>query len=319
VYRPKSLVLGLGCDKDTPAELVERGVKSLLESAGLSLASVKEIATIDLKQDEPALAELSRKFHWPMRCYPAAELDAAPGIENPSEVVNRHVGTRAVAEPAALLAAGATRLLAAKQSYTEEGAGRSMTLAVARIPFRTREPVDAAKSGQTRGLVVIYTGHGKGKTTAALGLMLRAVGRQLPVAVVQFIKGKWKTGERLFAEGLPQVEFLVMGRGFTWDSKDLNRDKQAAAEAWEQAKAMILSGKRFAVILDEITYAINFGFIELADVLQTLRDRPAEVHVVITGRNAPQELIDCADLVSEMRNVKHPFDKGLKAQAGIDF
>jgi cobalt-precorrin 5A hydrolase len=142
VYRPRSLVLGLGCDKDTPAELVERGVKSLLQSAGLALASVKEIATIDLKQDEPALVELSRKFHWPMRCYPAAELDAAPGIENPSEMVKRHVGTRAVAEPAALLAAGAARLLVAKQPYTEPEAGRSMTMAVARIPFRAREITD---------------------------------------------------------------------------------------------------------------------------------------------------------------------------------
>jgi 5,6-dimethylbenzimidazole synthase len=179
----------------------------------------------------------------------------------------------------------------------------------------------AAVRGNTKihGLVVLYTGNGKGKTTAALGLMLRALGRELPMAVVQFIKGKWKTGERLFAEGLPQVEFLVMGRGFTWESEDLDRDKQAAAAAWEKARAMILSGKYFAVILDEITYAIHYGFIELADVLQTVRDRPANVHVVITGRNAPQELIDCADLVTEMRSVKHPFDKGLTAQVGIDF
>jgi cobalt-precorrin 5A hydrolase len=143
VYRPKSLVVGLGCDKAAPPELVERGLRELLERHGLALASVKEIATIDLKRDEPALLALSRKFAWPLRNYPAAELDCVPGIENPSETVKRHVGTRAVAEAAALLAAGAQRLLVPKQSYTEEGALRSMTLAVARIPFHKREIVHA--------------------------------------------------------------------------------------------------------------------------------------------------------------------------------
>lgn len=138
IYRPKSLVLGLGCDKGTPVDLVERGVTTLLARHGLSMKSVKAIATIDLKQDEPAFIALAERFGWRLHTYTAAELDVVPGIENPSETVKRHVGTRAVAEPAALLAAGAASLVVPKQSYTEPDAGRSMTLAVARIPFPKR-------------------------------------------------------------------------------------------------------------------------------------------------------------------------------------
>jgi cobalt-precorrin 5A hydrolase len=143
VYRPKSLVLGIGCDRGTPPDLVERGVFKLLGEAGLALAAVKALATIDKKGDEPALLQLSERFGWPLLLYRAEVLDAVPGIENPSEVVKRHVGTRAVAEPAALLGAGAERLLVPKQSYTEEGAHRSMTLALARVVFDPR-PVGAA-------------------------------------------------------------------------------------------------------------------------------------------------------------------------------
>jgi cobalt-precorrin 5A hydrolase len=139
VYRPKSLVLGLGCDRNAPVDMVERGVRALLAEHRLSLASVREIATIDQKADEPAFRTLSDRFGWPLRTYPAEALDAAPGIETPSETVKRHVGTRGVSEPAALLAAGADKLLVPKRSYTEPGAGRSMTLAVCRIPFGTRK------------------------------------------------------------------------------------------------------------------------------------------------------------------------------------
>jgi cobalt-precorrin 5A hydrolase len=138
IYRPKSLVVGLGCDKGTSPGLVERGLTSLFSRHGLSPKSIKAIATIDLKQHEPALLALSQRFGWPLHVYSAAELDVVPGIANPSETVKRHVGTRAVAEPAALLAAGATSLLVSKQSYTEPDAGRSMTLAVARVPFAKR-------------------------------------------------------------------------------------------------------------------------------------------------------------------------------------
>lgn len=170
-----------------------------------------------------------------------------------------------------------------------------------------------------KGLLLVYTGQGKGKTTAALGLVFRAIGRGLRVAVVQFIKGKWKTGERLFAETIPGLTFLVMGHGFTWESDDLTRDRNAAVAAWTTAKGLIACGEHTVVVLDEMTYAINYGFVALADVLATLRERPTHVHVVITGRKAQEELCALADLVTEMKPVKHPFQHGFKAQPGIDY
>ncbi len=174
-------------------------------------------------------------------------------------------------------------------------------------------------SDKKKGLIVVYTGHGKGKTTAALGLVFRALGRGLKVGVVQFIKGKWKTGEGAFAESLPQLTFLVMGRGFTWESDDLSRDKEAARQAWQKAAELINDGEHVIVILDEMTYVINYDFVSLAEVLAVLQAKPAHVHVVITGRSAPEELVALADLVTEMKPVKHPFEQGIPAQPGIDF
>ena len=170
-----------------------------------------------------------------------------------------------------------------------------------------------------RGLLIVYTGHGKGKTTAALGTVFRALGRGMKVAVVQFIKGKWRTGERAFAESLPGLEFHVMGKGFTWESDDLSRDKAAARAAWETARGFIESNERDLVVLDEITYAFHYAFLDLDSVVATLRARPQNVHVIVTGRNAPEALIEAADLVTEMRSVKHPFENGVPAQIGIDF
>jgi cob(I)alamin adenosyltransferase len=169
------------------------------------------------------------------------------------------------------------------------------------------------------GLVIVYTGHGKGKTTAALGLVFRALGRGTAVAVVQFIKGKWKTGERLFAQTLPQLTFLVMGRGFTWDSDDLSRDRAAAVAAWQEAERLISAGAHAVVVLDELTYVINYGFVAVNDVVACLRARPAHVSVVVTGRNAPAALLEAADTVTEMVKLKHPFDQGARAKLGIDY
>jgi cob(I)alamin adenosyltransferase len=177
-------------------------------------------------------------------------------------------------------------------------------------------------SDRERGLLVVYTGKGKGKTTAALGIVFRALGRGLKVAVVQFIKGKWKTGERSFAEKLAltfPLTFLVMGLGFTWESDDISRDKAAARAAWEKAAEIIVKGEHPIVILDELTYVISYDFVSLDEILAVLRARPPHVHVVITGRNAPDELIASADLVTEMKSIKHPFEKGIPALPGIDF
>jgi cob(I)alamin adenosyltransferase len=170
-----------------------------------------------------------------------------------------------------------------------------------------------------KGLLVVYTGAGKGKTTAALGIAFRALGHGMPVAVVQFIKGKWPTGERKFAESLPGLTFEVMGRGFTWDSDDLSRDRRAAVGAWQRARDLVLGGAHAIVILDEITYAINYGFITVDELLATCASRAPSVHVVVTGRNAPDKLIEAADLVTDMSAVKHPFQKGVRAQRGLDF
>lgn len=170
-----------------------------------------------------------------------------------------------------------------------------------------------------RGWLLVYTGHGKGKTTAALGLVFRALGRGLRVAVVQFIKGKWKTGERTFAASLPQLTFLVMGEGFTWESDDLSRDKAAAQQAWAKSRELIEGGQHELVVLDEITYAIHYGFITLEEVLATLDARPVNVNIAVTGRNAPEALCQAADLVTEMKSLKHPFEQGHKAKLGIDY
>jgi cob(I)alamin adenosyltransferase len=179
------------------------------------------------------------------------------------------------------------------------------------------------KEIKEKGLLIIYTGEGKGKSTAAFGMVYRAVGWGHKVSVIQFMKGKWKTGDRKFAEKLmvtyENFRFSTMGEGFTWLSEDLNIDKAAARAAWEKAKSLISSGELFLLVLDEITYAINFQFIDLADVVQTIKNRPASLTVVLTGRKAPTELIEMADLVTEMKKIKHPFDQGVPAKPGVDF
>ncbi|TGK11997.1 cob(I)yrinic acid a,c-diamide adenosyltransferase [Leptospira fletcheri] len=176
------------------------------------------------------------------------------------------------------------------------------------------------ESNQNRhGLLIVNTGDGKGKTTAALGVVFRALGRGKKCGVVQFIKGKWETGERKFAKTIPELDFHVMGLGFTWESDDLDRDKTAAKQAWDLSKKMILSEEYDIVVLDEITYAFHYGWLEVDETVRILRERPSQVHVIITGRNCPESILQQADLISEIRSVKHPFQSGIKAQIGIDF
>jgi cob(I)alamin adenosyltransferase len=172
---------------------------------------------------------------------------------------------------------------------------------------------------RAQGLVMVHTGNGKGKTTAALGLVLRARGQGLRVAMFQFIKaqsGNW--GESRAGRTLG-VEIIPLGSGFTWTSNDLERDRALAHTGWEQCRTAIESGEYDLVVLDELTYCFTFGWLDLEEVLEVLRRRPEGQHVVITGRDAPQELIDFADLVTEMREIKHPFAAGVKAQKGIEF
>jgi cob(I)alamin adenosyltransferase len=172
--------------------------------------------------------------------------------------------------------------------------------------------------GDRTGLVIVNTGNGKGKSTAALGLAMRALGNGMKVVMVQFIKGAWKVGEYESARKLG-FEIRPMGEGFTWVTKDRERDMKVAREAWDFAKERILAGADDMVILDEINYAIDYGYVDLPEVLDTLQTRPKDVHVVLTGRKARPELIERADLATEMVELKHPYKKGIKAQRGIEF
>lgn len=170
-----------------------------------------------------------------------------------------------------------------------------------------------------RSLVLVNTGDGKGKSTAAFGVVLRAVARGWRVAVVQFIKsGEWKVGEEASAKKLG-VEWWVLGEGFTWDSDDLSKDKAHAQAAWAQAAGLITGGEYGLVVLDEITYLMNWGWISTDEVVATIRDRPPSVNVICTGRDAPAALIEVADTVTEMRSVKHAYDRGIAAKKGIDY
>lgn len=182
-----------------------------------------------------------------------------------------------------------------------------------------REKILATKT-EERGLLIVHTGKGKGKSTAAFGMVFRAIGHGFKVGVVQFVKGAWATGERSVLENYPdQVTIKAMGEGFTWETQDRERDIASAQAAWDEAKRMIADPALKMVLLDEINIALRYDYLDLADVLETLKDKPEDKHVIATGRNAKDELIEIADLVTEMELVKHPFRSGVKAQAGIEF
>ena len=186
-----------------------------------------------------------------------------------------------------------------------------------------------SKSGHTQparrrrvrqGLIIVNTGDGKGKTTAALGVIFRAWGRDFRIRMFQFIKHTGaRFGEQRAAERL-NIPIESLGDGFTWLSKDLDRTEALAVEQWHRCRDVILKGKEDIIVLDEFTYALHYGWVPVAEVVDVLRQRPDTLHVIITGRYAPQELIDCADLVTEMKLIKHPYeDRGIRAQQGIEF
>ncbi len=183
-----------------------------------------------------------------------------------------------------------------------------------------RRVLSTSKGRVRKGLVLINTGDGKGKSTAAFGVMTRAWGRGMKATVIQFIKQtKTKYGEGMAADRMG-IDMTATGRGFTWTSTDLHDDASLAKAGWELARERILSGEYDLVILDELTYPIRYGWIDVQEVIDTLKQRPEMEHVIITGRNAQQELIDFADTVTEMQNVKHAYqEQGIKAQRGIDF
>jgi cob(I)alamin adenosyltransferase len=172
-----------------------------------------------------------------------------------------------------------------------------------------------------KGLLIVHTGKGKGKSTAAFGLVARAIGNGMKVGVVQYVKGKWETGERVVLEHFPeQVTIRTMGEGFTWETQDKARDIAAAERAWAVSKEMMADPGYDLIVLDELNIVLRYDYLDIADVIATLQARRPMLHVVVTGRNAKPEMIDAADLVTEMTQIKHPFrEQNVRAQKGIEF
>ena len=182
-----------------------------------------------------------------------------------------------------------------------------------------RNKILATKT-EERGLLIVHTGKGKGKSTAAFGMVFRAIGHGFKVGVVQFVKGAWGTGERDVLAKFPElVTIKAMGEGFTWDTQDRQRDIAAARAAWDSARAMIADESYKLILLDELNIVLRYDYLPLDEVLEVLKNKPRDTHVIVTGRNAKDEIIELADLVTEMTEIKHPFRSGVKAQAGIEF
>ena len=184
-----------------------------------------------------------------------------------------------------------------------------------------RDRLMEGKDGE-KGLIIVHTGPGKGKSSSGFGMILRCIAHEMPSAVVQFIKGAWQTGERTLIENnfSDLCQFYAMGEGFTWETQDKSRDIAAAQAGWEKAKELIRNPEIRMVLLDEINIALRYEYLDINEVVSFLRDeKPPMTHVVLTGRNAKEELIEIADLVTEMAQVKHPFRAGIKAQKGVEF
>lgn len=170
-----------------------------------------------------------------------------------------------------------------------------------------------------KGLMVVLTGNGKGKSSSAFGMLARSVGHGLRCGVVQFIKGQWECGEQLLFAAHPLVEFHVMNTGFTWETQDRDADIAAAKATWEHAAALLQSPDIDVVLLDELTYMLSYGYLDAEQVLTCLQQRPAQQHVIVTGRNANDALLALADTVSEVKDIKHAFNSGVRVQKGIDY
>ena len=176
-----------------------------------------------------------------------------------------------------------------------------------------------AKATQDKGIILLLTGDGKGKSSSGLGMVLRALGHEMRVGVVQFIKGKWQTGEQKFLEKHPNVQYFAMGDGFTWETQDRQADIARAITCWEKAETMLSDEETKLVLLDELNVVLSFGYLQIEKVISALLLKPKNMHVVITGREACEELVRIADTVSEVTSPKHAFDSGVRAQKGIEF
>ncbi len=205
-----------------------------------------------------------------------------------------------------------------------EGAIASGTSEQYRLYMQRRKEVQeqrVAKASREKGLIVVHTGNGKGKTTAALGMVLRSLGHGYRVAIVQFIKGAWEPAEKAaFSHWGEQLEFHALGEGFTWETQDRQRDTEKAQQAWQTGLGFVRNPDYKLVLLDEINVALKLGYLQVEEVLAGLEQKPEDSHVILTGRGAPAQLVERADLVTEMTLIKHPFrEQGVKAQPGIEY
>jgi cob(I)alamin adenosyltransferase len=241
----------------------------------------------------------------------APNLDQSPAVETSPEQLS-------------------TEQLSTEQFFTEQPSTELSAEQYQRKMQRRKQVQEqrlAEKTNQ-KGLIVVHTGNGKGKTTAALGMVLRSLGHGYRVAIVQFIKGAWEPAEKAVLApwtepkdgSLPQLEFHAMGEGFTWETQDRQRDIEKAQAAWQKALSFIQNADFRTVLLDEVNIALKLGYLQVEQVLTGLDQKPENSHVILTGRGAPAALIERADLVTEMTLIKHPFkEQGIKAQAGIEF
>lgn len=207
---------------------------------------------------------------------------------------------------------------------TDRSSDRALNPEQYKQKMQRRQAVQAerlAKADNQKGLIVVHTGNGKGKTTAALGMVVRSLGHGYRVAIVQFIKGAWEPAEKaVLSQWESQLEFHAMGEGFTWDTQDRDRDTEKAQEAWQKGLSLMTNPEVNLVLLDEINVALKLGYLSVEEVIAGLAKKPADSHVILTGRGAPAALIERADLVTEMSLIKHPFrEQGVKAQPGIEY
>jgi len=190
--------------------------------------------------------------------------------------------------------------------------------------LKAEQDAKVREKRERKGLIIVNTGDGKGRSTAAFGLALRAVGNKMRVGLVQFIKGTWKTGEKSVIARFEEIDHVVSGEGFTWNTQDKQADIKAARAGWEKAKEMIEASrgenpKYGLIILDELNIALRYDYLPIDEIVEVLKNKPRDLHIVITGRNAKPELIEVADTVTEMKPIKHAFDAGIQAQRGIEF
>jgi cob(I)alamin adenosyltransferase len=205
-----------------------------------------------------------------------------------------------------------------------EAASKSLSEDKYKQKMQRRQEVQTqriAQADRQKGLIIVNTGNGKGKTTAALGMVMRSLGHGYKVAIIQFIKGAWEPAEKaVLSQWENQLEFHAMGSGFTWDTQDRDRDIQEAETAWQKGLEFILNPEFKLVLLDEINVAFKLGYLNVEEIIAGLSQKPESTHVILTGRGAPDLLLETADLVTEMKLVKHPFkEQGIKAQAGIEY